>query len=130
MMHTRLLILAIGLCLSTLTPVAAEQQIRLKFDPFNRPDLETLPKPIAVKIEEEKLPDVWEARLYATIRSGSNSLANVNGNIIAIGESIEGYRLVEVHERIAVFMKKGKRYILNLDGTKERNDERNLSAVK
>ncbi len=117
-------------CLTMIEPLAAEQYSRLQYDPFNRPDFETLPKPIEAKIEKPKQPEVWDARLFATMRSGQHSLANVNGNIIAIGESIDGYRLIEVHERIAVFMNDGKRYELDLDGTNKENDERNLSANK
>ncbi len=119
--------LCLFLC-GQMASVTAEPQLR--FDPFARPDLETLPKPIEVKLTKESVPEVWGARLNATMRSGGHSLANVDGNIIAPGESIEGYRLIEVHERFAVFMKEDKRYVLDLDGTEKEQHERNLSAIK
>ena len=39
--------------------------------------------------------------------AGSASMANVDGRLVAIGEEVEGHRLVEVTDRRAVFERDG-----------------------
>ncbi len=58
----------------------------------------------------------WSPKLSATLRSGKNSMANVNGAVIKLGETIDGYRLIEVNKRSAVFIKNEHRIQLTLDG--------------
>jgi|GEM_PF-1180441 len=60
-------------------------------------------------------PTPWAPPLKATVVAGKGSLVNVDGEILGLGESHGGYRLVEVHERTAVFERGGKRYVLSLD---------------
>jgi hypothetical protein len=45
--------------------------------------------------------------------AGSGALANVDGQMVAIGERIEGHRLVSVSEHQAVFEKDGRRIVLD-----------------
>jgi hypothetical protein len=48
--------------------------------------------------------------LYA----GNNSLVNLSGKIIALGEEVDGYELLEVSENQAVFLRNGETLTLSL----------------
>lgn len=54
--------------------------------------------------------------LRALLRSGSRPMANVDGRLLEIGESVDGLRLVEIGEYSAVFMKGRRRIELALGG--------------
>ncbi len=47
--------------------------------------------------------------LTATLVGVKNKLANIDGRVIRQGEEIDGYRLVEVHEDHAVFIRAGNK---------------------
>ncbi len=51
--------------------------------------------------------------------AGQGSLANVDGTLVAIGEKIEGHRLVSVSDRQAVFEKDGRRLVLDIRRAQE-----------
>lgn len=86
---------------------ANAQAAGLKNNPFARP----LPAPAFVApapaaIVAAKAPDaVWQPELRAILAAGARSMVNVDGTVIPVGEHFEGYRLVEVHESSAVFVK-------------------------
>ncbi|MCB1742551.1 MAG: hypothetical protein KDK91_19405 [Gammaproteobacteria bacterium] len=65
-------------------------------------------------------PAPWNARLLATAvvaaPNGMRSSANVDGVVVLVGESVQGYTLVRVEERRAVFERQDRRYILQMDG--------------
>ncbi len=61
--------------------------------------------------------------LRATLSLGRASLADVDGDIIGIGEEVNGYRLLAVNEGSAVFSKDGKRLELSV-GTTTRETRR------
>jgi hypothetical protein len=44
----------------------------------------------------------------------SGSLANVDGQMVGIGDHIEGHRLVSVSDRQAIFEKDGRRIVLDM----------------
>lgn len=48
--------------------------------------------------------------LRALMVGGKQPLVNLGGTILGIGESVDGFRLIEVRERSAVFEREGKRY--------------------
>jgi hypothetical protein len=52
--------------------------------------------------------------LLATVVAGDDSMANVGGVTVKLGEELDGYRLVEVSERRAVFERDGKRRVLRM----------------
>lgn len=58
--------------------------------------------------------------LRAVVFDGPHSLANLGGQIFGIGESIDGYRLLSVEERSAVFAKDGARIRIMLDKEKSK----------
>ncbi len=53
--------------------------------------------------------------LRATLVAGKRSIANLEGTILGIGEEAHGYRLLEVRDWDAVFMKDGARVVLEID---------------
>jgi len=79
-------------------------------DPFEKPEINRT----GIKSAAKKAPH-WAPRLSMTLRAGNNSMANVGGRIIRLHESIDGHRLIAVHERSVVFKKQGKIIRLNLD---------------
>lgn len=91
----------------------------IQHDPFQKPELnKTIINAVSPTGHEALV--AWAPKLIMTLRAGRNSMANVNGKIIRLNENIEGYRLIEVHERSAVFVKQGKLTRLTLD---DNNDE-------
>ncbi len=54
-------------------------------------------------------------RLTGTLVAGPQSLANLGGWILGLGEEAHGYRLVEVREGEAVFERDGRPLVLRVD---------------
>ncbi len=108
--------LLILLAMSLPLPVDARSVApKLHSDPFKEPDLLlTSSKKSQSENAGEKAAD-WQPRLRATMRFGSGAMVNVDGDIIAIGEEITGFRLLEVQERMAIFVKQGQEYPVSLD---------------
>jgi hypothetical protein len=90
------------------------QPIRVLNDPFQKP---SIPQKIIARPEAEKAPSqqTWAPQLKATLRAGRNSMANVNGKIIKLGETINGYKLMGVGERSAILVKNKHRLQLTID---------------
>jgi hypothetical protein len=90
------------------------QAIRVLNDPFQKPNI---PQKIIAGPEAEKAPSqqTWAPQLKATLRAGRNSMANVNGKIIKLGETINGYKLIGVGERSAILVKNKHRLQLTID---------------
>ena len=85
---------------------------KLHFDPFERPELLSRPPPAVLENTEPAAPPMWQPRLRAVMVAGRASVANVEGQLVGIGEELDGHRLVEVTERRAVFEKDGTLYEL------------------
>jgi hypothetical protein len=75
-------------------------------NPFARPARSALP---AVTAEPSSAAGPTFV-LRATMAAGANSLVNIDGRIVAIGDDYAGYRLVSVGEGSAVFMRNGIRF--------------------
>lgn len=90
----------------------------LQHDPFVRPQ----PVPAgnakatsAANALAEEVP--WRPRLTAVLVAGKDSLVNLQGEIIRMGEEKDGYRLTEVRDQHAVFRKGKKRVVLTMGMT-------------
>jgi hypothetical protein len=59
----------------------------------------------------------WNPTLTAVLVAGDESLANVGGTIVKVGEEIDGYRLLRVQEGTAVFVKNGIQVVLTMNAT-------------
>ena len=94
----------------------------LKHDPFARPVFRKAPPPGAqpgvAGVGTSALPEPsWKPELAAVMLAGPKSVVSIDGTLVRIGDEINGHRLVEVHERTAVFVKNRKRVTLSLRGT-------------
>lgn len=120
---SRIGVILISVCFY-LTAVAGET---LHHDPFIRPLLTSLPiinaKAADVTVEEA----IWNPALTAVMVAGKNSLANVDGVIVKLGDEIDGYRLMQVKDYEAIFKKGNKRVVLTIAiQTMRQNKERGV----
>jgi len=111
-LHCGLLVLT---ALLLATPVAADVQLlSLRNNPFTRPpQLETKPLP-SRPVTVQKVEPV-ELELTATMVSESESMVIVEGELIAVGDSFKGMKLLEVMEGKAVFAAAGKKLTYELE---------------
>ncbi len=89
----------------------------LRFNPFEAPDLEAR----AASGEDAKslAPVAWAPVLKATLVAGNDSLGDLGGVILRLGEETHGYRLVEVRRWEAVFVRAGQQIVLSVDPRSE-----------
>lgn len=97
----------------------AEDASALQNNPFRRPVFSTAASPAPV---QDSLSDVSGLELRAILVAGRDSLVNVAGTIVRIGQEHEGYRLVSVDEEEVVFRKDGDDVTVKLH-QEEENDE-------
>lgn len=82
---------------------ADEVAPKLRYNPFKRPDLS---QRVSTPVKQAVTTTLaWTPELRATLVAGKQSMVNVDGEIVMLGEEIRGYRLVEVREHEAVFAK-------------------------
>lgn len=95
----------------------------LRHDPFIRPSLgiaagpssATTVSPAGVAPRAEELAPTWQSDLRGVMLAGTGSVANVGGSIVAIGESLDGWRLQQVGDGQALFVKGRKRLLLTMN---------------
>ena len=88
---------------------------RVYHDPFAKPVMRNLLQSRTKKLNSKAESEAWVPKLTSTLRAGKGSMVIVNGQVLKLGQKIEGYRLIEVHERAAVFLKNRQRTRLKLD---------------
>lgn len=96
--------------------VNAEQRFdteTINYDPFQKPALRKPSKPVSMRSEPEL--QEWSPKLTMTLRAGKNSMVNVGGVIMKLGEKNNGYQLIKVYERAAIFINQGKTTRLTID---------------
>lgn len=98
-----LLALAVG------THAHAQPQSQTLRDPFARP-APPVKTEAAVPVETQPAP-----RLRAIMVAPGRSLANIDGQILAVGEWFGDYRLVKVDERSVTLARQGAKRVLALD---------------
>lgn len=82
----------------------------IRHDPFRRPTGSAS----AGGPGQPAPPAAWQPTLRGVLLAGKASLANVDGQMVAIGETLEGHRLVSVSDHQAVFEKDGRRMLLDM----------------
>jgi len=109
--------------LACMPGLAAAQAERLRHDLFARPTLSAV-QPLSAPAQggeaaaaEAEAP--WNPELIAVMLAGGKSIANLDGVMVRIGESINGYVLVEVGEEQAVLQKGRKRLVVSIRGRGE-----------
>lgn len=112
MQANELMYLTLLLLLGSIQAVAAAPVLNI--DPFE--------EPILIKKNEADLTGeqmsqygIWNPQLRGTMRSSSGAVANIDGEIILVGEMVEGFRLVGVRERSVTFEKMGRKYVISMD---------------
>jgi hypothetical protein len=86
-------------------------------DVFERPKPRLLKQHDAESVKAQKAPAPpadWKPGLRAIIQGSGGAWVNVEGRILQVGQAIDGFRLVNVEERRAVFVKDEVRYTLDL----------------
>ena len=83
--------------------IAAEPELTLRFDPFQKPLLKSERQAVSGGNRPNQAD--WKPELQATLVAGKNSMVNVDGTSIKLGERFQGYRLIKVGNRNAVFVK-------------------------
>lgn len=84
--------------------VADSALISLKNNPFSRPQLKVEDLPAKQKVVRQPAArNPVSIFVEATLVSDNGSMVIVNGKLIAIGDKIEGMKLVKVGEGVAVF---------------------------
>jgi hypothetical protein len=89
----------------------------LQKDPFARPALSDLQQRSArrpaggARAVAQPAPKL---NLQAVMAAGESSIANVDGVMVRLGDTIQGYRLVAVHDRAATFEKNNAQFTLTV----------------
>ncbi len=109
-----LLSLGLAAVLAGLPKLSFAEEEKLQHDPFARPALTGLQRASQPGPGGDSKPtaagSTRKLKLQAVMVAGPNSIANVDGMMVRIGDQIYGYRLVEVHERKVVFEKNKTRF--------------------
>ena len=114
MINRSLCTITFSLILFSLSVNADQQskEIRPRHDPFKKPD-----RLMKSSTKAPKTQNLFQTKLqlFATLRAGKNSMVNIQGRIVQLGEEIDGYKLVEVNEYSAVFANNEQQVHLSLD---------------
>jgi hypothetical protein len=90
--------------------IAAEERASTPArNPFTRPAYM-----VAARVPAGAPPARLELRLRATLVSNGTPLANIGGEILAVGETYAGYRVAKIEEGRAVVVKDGERTVLEV----------------
>ena len=65
---------------------------------------------------------IGSMRLRGIMRANSNSVANIDGEIISVGQQIQGYTLISVQQRHIVLDRNGTQVTLSIDNEAGGND--------
>lgn len=84
--------------------------VPIRHNPFRR----LADSPLATDGTAAPVAAEWKPTLRGVLRAGPNSLADVDGQMVAIGEKLDGHRLLSVSDYQAVFEKEGRRVILDM----------------
>ena len=94
------------------TAESSEPRVELLRNPFARPALAELAvEGISVN---DALTMEGNTELRAVLVAGPKSIVDFGGVILQIGESTNGYRLLEVGEGTATFSRKGEKIVFSL----------------
>ena len=91
--------------------------LRLSNNPFTRPEVlkPKPPPPPAPRPVVVVPPDEVELDLSATMVSDTRPMVVVDGELLAIGEKIQGLKLISVMEGKAVFARGAKKYFFEIN---------------
>ena len=87
----------------------------LNNNPFSRPEIFNAPPPPPPATDPLGRDEQVELNLTATMVSDTNPMVVVEGELLRIGERIQGLKLISVMEGKAVFSGKGRKFIFEID---------------
>ncbi len=96
---------------STLAAVALQHRA-IKHNPFERPTLTQRKAPLA--IEEPVVVEQTLLKLRAVLYSPESPMVNIDGNILQLGDEIDGFFLQEVSEDAAILSRGDVRIMLSM----------------
>lgn len=104
-----------GLLLAT--AVAAQDALMsLSKNPFSQPEILNAPPPLPpAPVKVVLPPEEIRLELTATMVSETAPMVVVDGELLTIGEKIEGFKLIAVKEGVAVFRRGGKNYSFEIE---------------
>jgi hypothetical protein len=100
---------------------AADDPPMLVHNPFSRPPSEVTR--VRDSVIERDDGDGTTLDLQATMIGGMSRLANVAGRILKPGDEIEGYELIAVYERYAVFRRNNEMMTVHVKPNLAEDDE-------
>ena len=89
---------------------AESELLSLSNNPFSRPEIFKAPPPPPVRQTVVLPPEQVELNLTATMVSEIAPMVVADGELLAIGDKIEGLKLIAVKEGEAIFTRAGKRF--------------------
>ena len=104
----RIILLAICWAVSVPAYGAEAELLTLRNNPFSRPEIVKAPPPVASRVVLP--PEEVELDLTATMVSETTPMVVVDGELLAIGDKIEGMKLIAVMEGKAIFTRAGKKF--------------------
>ena len=111
-LQNAMLVVAAMSTFATATAEAAEPQVELLRNPFARPAITELVANAGSM--NDVLTMGGNTELRAVLVAGPKSIVNFGGVILQIGDSTNGYRLLEVGEGTATFNRKGEKIVFSL----------------
>ena len=111
-LRNAMLVVTVTSIFTSATAKAAEPQVELLRNPFARPAIAELVADAASV--NDVLARGGNAELRAVLVAGTKSIVDFGGVILQIGESTNGYRLIEVGEGTATFNRKGEKIVFSL----------------
>lgn len=113
-----LMSLALG-ALPAVATAAEKPLARLRRNPFQHPQIHrSTPQNASDGRSDSSLTEFGpeDIELRTTLVARDGSLANLNGVILAPGEAIGPYRLVQVNEDDVMLIRNGKKIVVTADG--------------
>ena len=102
--------------LATAPAFGADSEILgLNNNPFSRPEIFNAPPPPPPTTDPLGRGEQVELNLTATMVSDVNPMVMVDGELLRIGERIQGLKLISVMEGKAVFSGKGRKFTFEID---------------
>ncbi len=118
-MHPSVVVMMFALAGTTWSvgDAAEMEMLMLSNNPFTRPEVlkPKPPPPPAPRPVVILPPDEIELELTATMVSETAPMVVVNGEMLALGEKIEGMKLIAVMEHRAVFTRDGRKFTFEIE---------------
>ena len=93
--------------------------LSLANNPFTRPEILKPKPPPRPEPRVELPPEEVELNVSATLVSKTAPMAVVDGELLALGDRIDGFKLISVMEGKAVFSRGGRRYTFVIESREQ-----------